>query len=71
MDCMICLEIIVEPVTTSCNHNFWYTCISQSLQHSNACPICRTKIKDDFVLQVNKKLAKAIEKADPIGFKRK
>lgn len=65
------MEIIVEPVTTKCGHCFCYICISQSLEHSNACPICRTKVEDNFDLQVDKKLAKAIEKANPIGFKRK
>ena len=68
---MICIEIIVEPVTTGCAHSYCYTCISQSLQYSNTCPVCRTKIEDSFTLQVNRKLAKAIEKIDPQGFKKK
>lgn len=70
-ECNICMEIIVEPVPTKCGHYFCYTCISQSLEHSNACPVCRTTIDDNFNLQVDKKLAKAIEKADPVEFKRK
>jgi hypothetical protein len=65
------MEIIVEPVATKCAHYYCYTCITQSLEHSDACPICRTKIDDNFNLQVDKKLAKAIQKADPVGFKRK
>ena len=71
LECRICMEIIVEPVSTSCGHNFCYTWISQSLEHSNTCPIWRTRIEDNFDLQVNKKLAKAIEKADPVNFKKK
>ena len=71
VECLICMEIIVEPVSTDCNHHFCYTCISESLKHSNKCPICRAKIDDNFNLHVNKKLAKAIEKADPINFKKK
>ena len=71
LECMICMEICVEPVSTNCGHYFCYTCITQSLEHSNSCPIWRAKIEDNFALQVNKKLAKAIEKADPVGFKRK
>ena len=70
-DCMICMEIIVEPVSITCGHHFCYTCISQSLEHANTCPICRGKIDDKFTLQVNKKLAKAIEKSNPAEFKRK
>ena len=31
-DCPICLEIMVEPTTIPCNHNFCLDCIKTTLQ---------------------------------------
>ena len=39
--CPISLDIMIEPVITSCGHTF---CKTQLDKCNNACPLCRTKI---------------------------
>uniref|UniRef100_A0A8C5GR66 E3 ubiquitin-protein ligase TRIM21-like n=1 Tax=Gouania willdenowi TaxID=441366 RepID=A0A8C5GR66_GOUWI len=40
--CSICLEVLTDPVTTSCGHNFCKTCISTHWDTSTTsrCPVC-------------------------------
>lgn len=41
-DCTICLKLLYEPVTTPCGHSFCRSCLFQSMDRSNRCPLCRT-----------------------------
>jgi len=45
-DCSICYEIMIEPVTTSCGHNFCYNCLRKAVETKMTCPICRAEIED-------------------------
>eukprot|EP01130_Rhizamoeba_saxonica_P003574 TRINITY_DN1497_c0_g1_i1.p1 TRINITY_DN1497_c0_g1~~TRINITY_DN1497_c0_g1_i1.p1 ORF type:complete len:299 (-),score=59.89 TRINITY_DN1497_c0_g1_i1:199-1095(-) len=40
-DCPICVNLLLEPVTTPCGHTFCRECLTRSLYHSNVCPLCR------------------------------
>ena len=55
-NCAVCLEIMVEPITLPCGHNFCYSCLDQYFNESNTCPLCRGEIKHDVVMKVNKDL---------------
>ncbi|XP_027167352.1 LON peptidase N-terminal domain and RING finger protein 3 isoform X2 [Coffea eugenioides] len=41
-DCTLCLKLLYEPVTTPCGHSFCHSCLFQSMDRSNRCPLCRT-----------------------------
>ncbi|OAY31075.1 LON peptidase N-terminal domain and RING finger protein 1 isoform X2 [Manihot esculenta] len=41
-DCTLCLKLLYEPVTTPCGHCFCRSCLFQSMDCRNRCPLCRT-----------------------------
>lgn len=40
-ECLICLDLLIEPVTTQCGHTFCKLCICKYLAEKHMCPICR------------------------------
>uniref|UniRef100_A0A8C5GS90 Uncharacterized protein n=1 Tax=Gouania willdenowi TaxID=441366 RepID=A0A8C5GS90_GOUWI len=53
--CSICLEVLTDPVTTSCGHNFCKTCISTYWDTSTTrrCPMCNQVFSTKPQLKVN------------------
>ncbi|KFK44019.1 hypothetical protein AALP_AA1G204500 [Arabis alpina] len=43
-DCTVCLKLLYEPITTPCGHTFCRSCLFQSMDRGNKCPLCRTVI---------------------------
>ncbi|KAG8652425.1 hypothetical protein MANES_06G089401v8 [Manihot esculenta] len=41
-DCTLCLKLLYEPVTTPCGHSFCRSCLFQTMDRGNRCPLCRT-----------------------------
>jgi Lon protease-like protein len=41
LDCQVCYQIMLDPLTTSCGHTFCRRCFSRAMDHSNHCPMCR------------------------------
>lgn len=41
LTCEICLILLYQPITTPCQHTFCSKCLHRSLDHKNACPVCR------------------------------
>ncbi|PVF94746.1 hypothetical protein CPB86DRAFT_712528 [Serendipita vermifera] len=41
LTCEICLNLLSDPITTTCQHTFCATCLQRSLDHSPLCPLCR------------------------------
>ncbi|XP_077224075.1 zinc finger (C3HC4-type RING finger) family protein [Tasmannia lanceolata] len=41
-ECILCLKLLYEPITTPCGHSFCRSCLFQSMDHGNKCPMCRT-----------------------------
>ena len=46
--CVICHEVLLDPVTLLCGHNFDRMCMHKMLEHDNitACPTCRAPLPD-------------------------
>lgn len=42
LECHICAEVFVDPVTTPCGHTFCAACLRRSVDHNTRCPMCRT-----------------------------
>lgn len=53
--CTICLDLILEPVTLNCGHNFCKSCL-ESAPELDSCPNCREHICCGMNLSVNKYL---------------
>uniref|UniRef100_A0A8C5GT21 E3 ubiquitin-protein ligase TRIM21-like n=1 Tax=Gouania willdenowi TaxID=441366 RepID=A0A8C5GT21_GOUWI len=53
--CSICLEVLTDPVTTPCGHNFCKTCISThwNTRTTSRCPICNQVFRTKPQLKVN------------------
>ena len=43
-ECLICMDILLEPVTTICGHTFCRYCLIQYLKENKNCPLCRKPI---------------------------
>ncbi|XP_004500017.1 uncharacterized protein [Cicer arietinum] len=41
-ECTLCLKLLYEPVTTPCGHSFCRSCLFQTMDRGNRCPLCRT-----------------------------
>ena len=41
-ECILCLKMLYQPVTTPCGHTFCRDCFLRAGDHSNKCPMCRT-----------------------------
>ncbi|XP_021079341.1 E3 ubiquitin-protein ligase TRIM31 [Mesocricetus auratus] len=70
--CPICLEILQEPVTIDCGHNFCQECISQvgKTTENLQCPLCKVTVSKN-TFRPNKQLAslaETIRSMDPAEF---
>ncbi|KZW04084.1 LON-domain-containing protein [Exidia glandulosa HHB12029] len=39
--CHVCIHLVVDPVTTPCQHTFCADCLERSLDYHVRCPVCR------------------------------
>ncbi|XP_052599782.1 E3 ubiquitin-protein ligase TRIM31-like [Peromyscus californicus insignis] len=61
--CPICMEILQDPVTIDCGHNFCLQCINQVAKTAEKllCPLCKLSVSKD-TFRPNKLLASLAEK---------
>ncbi|KAI5960438.1 PSH1 [Candida pseudojiufengensis] len=45
IECSICSEVMIAPMTAECGHTFCYDCLHQWFKNKINCPTCRHKIK--------------------------
>jgi len=41
VDCQVCYNLLLDPVTTPCGHTLCRICLTRTLDHSLHCPVCR------------------------------
>ena len=41
VDCQVCYNLMLDPVTTFCGHTLCRKCLARVLDHSQHCPVCR------------------------------
>ncbi|GME65506.1 Zinc finger RING-type protein [Neofusicoccum parvum] len=44
LDCHVCYNLLLEPVTTACGHTFCRKCLTRALDHTLHCPVCRRSL---------------------------
>ena len=44
VDCQVCYNLMLDPVTTFCGHTLCKRCMARVLDHSQHCPVCRREL---------------------------
>ncbi|KAI6382048.1 hypothetical protein MCOR25_000925 [Pyricularia grisea] len=50
-DCAVCLDTLDDPVITHCKHAFCRKCIMQVVEVQHKCPLCRTELSEDKLVE--------------------
>lgn len=45
LECILCSQCLLDPVTTSCGHTFCRECLARVLDHGLACPLCMSPLQ--------------------------
>jgi Lon protease-like protein len=68
LECQVCYQVMLDPLTTSCGHTFCRRCFSRAMDHSNHCPMCRHLLPLVHTQQAepsNKRVTELIQKLVP------
>lgn len=44
LDCQVCYNLMLDPVTTACGHTLCRKCLARTLDHTLHCPVCRRAV---------------------------
>ncbi|QDS75741.1 hypothetical protein FKW77_008408 [Venturia effusa] len=44
LDCLVCYNLMYDPVTTPCGHTCCRKCLTRVLDHASYCPVCRRSL---------------------------
>lgn len=44
VDCQVCYNLMLDPITTFCGHTLCRQCMTRVLDHSLHCPVCRREL---------------------------
>uniref|UniRef100_A0A671M9U3 E3 ubiquitin-protein ligase TRIM39-like n=1 Tax=Sinocyclocheilus anshuiensis TaxID=1608454 RepID=A0A671M9U3_9TELE len=63
LQCHICLEVLTDPVTTSCGHNFCNVCIEACWETGQLyrCPLCKEGFDSKPELKINVAFQKVVD----------
>ncbi|XP_039515327.1 E3 ubiquitin/ISG15 ligase TRIM25-like isoform X2 [Pimephales promelas] len=64
LQCNICLEVLTDPVTTSCGHNFCSICIKAFWESGQLflCPLCKEDFESKPELKINAAFKKVVDR---------
>lgn len=59
--CIVCQEVVYQPISTPCSHNVCKSCLSRSFKAEvDTCPNCRFKLDKENIMEVNKPLQRVL-----------
>ncbi|XP_043073958.1 E3 ubiquitin-protein ligase TRIM39-like [Puntigrus tetrazona] len=63
LQCCICLDVFIDPVSTPCGHNFCKTCLNKHWDNSQtcSCPYCKETFKERPDLKINTTLRELVD----------
>ncbi|TSY83960.1 Nuclear factor 7, ovary [Bagarius yarrelli] len=63
LKCAICMDVLKDPVTTTCGHTFCMVCLNRHMINSNKlCPLCKSNLPELKVNLVLKEIIKELYK---------
>ncbi len=65
-NCIICYDIMPEPVITPCGHLFCQDCINKCLSIKKECPMCKSEVKIEQLVKVKKSNKQTSEETEVI-----
>lgn len=65
LECLVCMKLLYEPVSTPCGHTFCRPCFQRTLDHTPSCPMCRRQFYAGFDLPVNTVMKNVLERSFP------
>ncbi|SCN60397.1 RING zinc finger protein, putative [Plasmodium chabaudi adami] len=66
LECVICMKLLIMPVTIPCGHNFCRDCLEKAKEYNDTCPLCRSSMGDKQ--NVNILLAELIKEKYPKAY---
>ncbi|XP_058239995.1 E3 ubiquitin-protein ligase TRIM21-like isoform X1 [Hemibagrus wyckioides] len=63
LKCTICIDVLKEPVTTTCGHTFCKSCLDRHITFNDqSCPLCKSQLPEIKVNIVLKEILKELQK---------
>ena len=60
LDCQVCYNLMLDPLTTTCGHTFCRKCLHRVFDHSTICPVCRRNLSMRPALNVEPSNARLV-----------
>jgi len=70
-ECVLCMKLYYQPVTTPCGHTFCKGCLIRSLDHKPSCPMCREALHFSTEHPVNITLQNIIKNSFPAEYEQR
>ncbi|XP_065125143.1 bloodthirsty-related gene family, member 32 [Paramisgurnus dabryanus] len=61
LQCLVCLDVFSDPVTTPCGHNFCLTCLEECWKDTCVCPVCKEIFMKRPDLKINTTLREVVQ----------
>ena len=71
MQCTLCYGTLYQPLTTPCGHSFCQICLLRTLDHQDACPLCRSSLRQYLAsheYKVTQALDSFLEEYQRVGY---
>ncbi|CAG8501016.1 10022_t:CDS:1 [Diversispora eburnea] len=59
LDCKVCYQLFIDPITTPCGHTYCKSCLTRSLDLNGRCPLCRYQLQD-YISFINQPINKTL-----------
>lgn len=64
-DCIVCLDLLKNPLVTKCGHIYCKQCIEECMKQKTECPMCKTKLSKKDMILINKQNTETNSEENP------